>query len=180
MIRLLCSLRDGVQIFIQAPVLSERDRSGPEARLAIIAVEKEPNHQLAPPLDTPGWTRQKLGYRRSERDLPKERVELEPRSLIMRQLTLLSGLVFLVAVPATADELRYKDRLLGDLVKKVPEILRSFDSKTGAFGSGIWICRDQHPMYPLAVAYATQGDGNRYYKDPELLKVIINAADPLI
>ncbi len=86
----------------------------------------------------------------------------------------------LIAFSAHAAELKYKDRLLGELVKKVPGILKTFDPKTGRFGSGIWICQDQHPMYPLAVAYASPGDGNRYHKDPKLLEVIIKAGDPLI
>ena len=35
-------------------------------------------------------------------------------------------------------------------------------------------------MYPLAAAYATPGPGNRYYKSPELLAVIIKAGQALI
>ena len=102
----------------------------------------------------------------------------------MRRIVLKGVLTVAVAVliarSACGADLEYKKRLLGVLVEKVPGILKSFDPETGAFGSGIWICRDQHPMYPLAVAYATKGEGNRYYKDPELLKVITKAADPLI
>ncbi len=90
------------------------------------------------------------------------------------------ALAVLLARPADSADLEYKDRLLGVLAEKVPGILKSCDPETGTFGSGIWICRDQHPMYPLAVAYATKGEGNRYYKDPELLKVIVKAGDPLI
>ena len=85
-----------------------------------------------------------------------------------------------VAGLANADELTYRDRLIGRLAENVPGILKTFDAESGRFGSGIWICRDQHPMYPLAVAYATQADGNRYYKDPELLGVIVKSGDPLI
>lgn len=85
-----------------------------------------------------------------------------------------------VAGLASADDLACKDRLIEQLAENVPGILKSFDSETGRFGSGIWICRDQHPMYPLAVAYTTQAEGNRYYKDPELLKVIVKSGDPLI
>jgi hypothetical protein len=86
----------------------------------------------------------------------------------------------LVARSACGADLEYKERLLGVLAEKVPAILKSFDAETGTFGSGIWICRDQHAMYPLAVAYRTPGEGNRYYQDPELLKVIIKSGDPLI
>ena len=86
----------------------------------------------------------------------------------------------LIVCPAYAADLEYKDRLLADLVEAVPGILESFDPESGAFGTGIWICRDQHPMYPLAVAYATPGEGNPYHKDAKLLDVIIKSADPLI
>jgi len=81
---------------------------------------------------------------------------------------------------ARADELRYKEELVARLSQRVPDILRTYDSKTGRFGTGIWICGDQDAMYPLAVAYATKGKSNRYYKSPELLRVIIKAGDLLI
>ncbi len=96
----------------------------------------------------------------------------------VRALTALVAL--LTAGSAHAAELKYKDRLLGELVKKVPGILKTFDPKTGRFGSGIWICQDQHPMYPLAVAYATPGEGNPYHEDRELLNVIVKGGDPLL
>lgn len=80
----------------------------------------------------------------------------------------------------TADELRYKDVLVQQLANRVPGILKTLDPESGRFGSGIWICRDQHPMYPLAVAYSVQSGQNPYYKDQELLNVIIKSADPLI
>jgi hypothetical protein len=79
-----------------------------------------------------------------------------------------------------ASELKYKDRLLRELVRQVPDVLKTFDPDTGQFGSGIWICRDQHPMYPLAVAYATLAEGNPYYHDPKLLEVIVKSGDPLL
>ena len=81
---------------------------------------------------------------------------------------------------ARATDLDYKGRLLGELVEKVPGILQSFDAESGRFGSGIWICGDQNAMYPLAVAYATPGEGNRHYKDAELLNAIVKSGDPLI
>jgi len=86
----------------------------------------------------------------------------------------------LIAGLASAGELTFKDRLRQSLAEQVPAILKTFDAKTGRFGTGIWTCQDQHPMYPLAVAYATQGEGNRYYHDPELLQVIVRAGDPLL
>ena len=98
-----------------------------------------------------------------------------------RALTASTVVVALLIVgSAHAADLEYKAPLLGSLVEKVPGILKSFDPETGRFGTGIWICGDQNLMYPLAVAYATPGEGNRYHKDPELLKVIIKSGDPLI
>ncbi len=95
---------------------------------------------------------------------------------------LLAALVGVSALvrPGQGEEFRYKAELLARLVQKVPGILETYDAKTGRFGTGIWICGDQHAMYPLAVAYATAGQGNRYYKSPELLRVIIKAGDLLI
>lgn len=98
----------------------------------------------------------------------------------MRPSTLPLVITLALAASAHPDELVYKERLLGELVKKVPAILKTFDAQTGRFGSGIWICGDQHPMYPLAVAYSTPGDKNPYYHDPKLLSVIVKSGDPLI
>lgn len=95
-----------------------------------------------------------------------------------RRLVLL--VLFSIAGLAPADEFRFKDRLLRSLADQVPGILKTFDPQTGRFGTGIWTCQDQHPMYPLAVAYATQGEGNRYFHDAELLQVIVRAGDPLL
>jgi len=86
----------------------------------------------------------------------------------------------LVPSPAAAADLEYKDRVLAELVARVPAILKTYDPDTGRFGTGIFICRDQHPMYPLAVVYATKAPGNRHYKDPKLLAVIVGAGDALI
>lgn len=88
--------------------------------------------------------------------------------------------VLALARPGQAEQWRYKAELLSRLVRKVPGILQTYDAQTGRFGTGIWICGDQHAMYPLAVAYATAGPGNRYYKSSELLRVIIKAGDLLI
>ncbi len=93
-------------------------------------------------------------------------------------LTTVAGLLILTS--ANAADLAYKERALDDLVKQVPGILKTFNAETGTFGSGIWICRDQQEMYPLAVVYATEGENNPYYHDPELLAVIVKSADPLI
>ncbi|MFH1266301.1 MAG: hypothetical protein ABIK89_11285, partial [Planctomycetota bacterium] len=102
----------------------------------------------------------------------------------MRKNALRGVLTFAVAAMIVASargaDLEYKARLLGELVEQVPGILKAFDPETGKFGSGIWICGDQNAMYPLAVAYATPGEGNPYHKDGELLKVIAKSGGPLI
>jgi hypothetical protein len=90
------------------------------------------------------------------------------------------GVVLLILRSAAAAEFTYRDRLLSVLVEKVPGILESYNSESGRFGTGVWICQDQHPMYPLAAAYSTKSDANRYYKDPQLLEIIVKAGDPLI
>ncbi|MBN1902130.1 hypothetical protein JW926_12470 [Candidatus Sumerlaeota bacterium] len=79
-----------------------------------------------------------------------------------------------------AEDLVYKDRALDLLVQKVPDILDKYNSETGRFGEGVWICQDQHSMYPLAVAWATKSPRNKYYKNPALLDVIMKAGDALI
>jgi len=89
--------------------------------------------------------------------------------------------IIVVAMPsARASDLVFKQRMLKDLVEQVPDILSSYDPKTGRFGTGIWICGDQQAMYPLAVAYASSAPGNRYCKDARLLETIIKAGDALI
>ena len=98
----------------------------------------------------------------------------------MRSYLLTAAAALLLFASADAADLAYKERLLDDLVKQVPGILKTFNAETGAFGSGIWICQDQNAMYPLAVAYATEGKNNPYCHDPELLEVIVKSADPLI
>jgi len=89
-------------------------------------------------------------------------------------------LAILAAIPSQTAELRFKDELGSVLIRQVPGILNSYDPETGRFGRGIWLCTDQNPMYPLAVAYAYSTPGNKYYKDKELLEVIMEAGDALI
>ncbi len=89
-------------------------------------------------------------------------------------------LMLSMGTAAAGAELEYKDRLLLTLVDKVPEMLNAFDPQTGRFGSGVWICGDQHPMYPLAVAYTLASEKNPYYQDPKLLEVIVKAGEPLL
>jgi len=79
-----------------------------------------------------------------------------------------------------AEDLSFKDPLRQRLIDQAPGLLKSFDAPTGHFGEGIWIVNDQHPMYPLAVAYALDIPGNPYHKSAELLEVIMKAGDALI
>ncbi len=90
------------------------------------------------------------------------------------------ALVLFAATSAHGADLVYKNELLRRVVERVPSILKTYDTKTGRFGSGIWICRDQHAMYPLAVVYSQSADGNPYYHDRKILDVIIKAGQALI
>lgn len=81
---------------------------------------------------------------------------------------------------AEPKPLTYKEHFIGALAHKVPEILQSQDPKTGRFGKGIWIVNDQHPIFPLAVAWATQSQDNPYYHDAKILKAIMAGGDALI
>jgi len=67
----------------------------------------------------------------------------------------LVALAFGVAT-AHADELRFKDQFLDEFVQRIPDVLKTYDESTGKFGKGIWICRDQEAIYPLAVAWAIE------------------------
>ena len=44
----------------------------------------------------------------------------------------------------------------------------------------MFIVRDQEPIFSLAVAWATQGEGNPYYHDDTVLRAIIAGGDALI
>jgi len=99
----------------------------------------------------------------------------------MRRIWITASILVLSFVGSLeGEELRFKEEFLKQLVDQVPTILKSFDPSTGRFGSGIWTCEDQHMIYPLAVAYATAGEGNPYYKSSEILSVIIKGGDLLI
>ncbi len=104
--------------------------------------------------------------------------------IVIGSTTLVGMFATLIAATAPAtqptDEFNYKQRLLPILVEAVPGLLKTYDKETGQFGEGIWTCRDQERMYPLAVAYATPDPDNPYYKDQHLLEVITKAGDALI
>ena len=73
-----------------------------------------------------------------------------------------------------------RDWLLASVINYVPETLKSYDHKTGEFGTKPWICNDQQVMFPLAVAWATPGKNNPYYHNDELLKIIAKAGEKLV
>lgn len=87
--------------------------------------------------------------------------------------------LLLAAQAASAADLAFRDRFGKLLIERAPEALKTYDEKTGHFGSGIWICRDQESMYPLAAAYALDVPGNRYHRDAKLLETIMKAGDAL-
>jgi hypothetical protein len=82
--------------------------------------------------------------------------------------------------PVLAEDWKFKQQLLPVLADKIPGILKTQDPQTGRFGTGVFIVRDQEVMYPLAVAWATKGEGNPHYHSEELLRAIIKGGDALI
>src|SRR4051812_36156145 len=100
-----------------------------------------------------------------------------------RTAVVIASTVFalLVATPvARADELRFKDDFLAQLVKAVPTILGQQDKKTGRFGTGTWIVTDQNAMYPLATAWSIKDERNPHYHSPQVLDAVMAAGDALI
>jgi hypothetical protein len=88
--------------------------------------------------------------------------------------------LFLVASCLCAGEVAFKKRCLDDLIGQVPSVLASQDSRTGRFGSGIWIVTDQNVMLALAAVWSAGPASNRYYHDPKVLEAIMAAGDALI
>src|SRR6478672_8304047 len=89
-------------------------------------------------------------------------------------------LALLIVNFARAEEWKFKDEFLPQVVDRIPEILKSQDKSTGKFGTGVWICRDQEPIYPLAVAWSIDSPKNPYFHDPKLLEAIMASGDVLI
>ena len=79
-----------------------------------------------------------------------------------------------------AETVKFRERCLEDLVAQVPKILATQDTKTGRFGTGIWIVTDQNLMFPLAVAWSYKSETNPYFHSPQLLTAIMAAGDALI
>ncbi len=93
---------------------------------------------------------------------------------------LICSFIVVISVSAWSGDLLYKNEMIQKLAESIPDILENYDAETGRFGTGIWICRDQHAIYPLAVAYSTKHANNPYFQDPEILQAIIRGGDALI
>lgn len=88
--------------------------------------------------------------------------------------------MLLFSTESESSDFKFKDEFLRRLVARVPEILKSQDPVTGRFGTGVWLCGDQHRIYPLAVVWSTKSEDNPYYHDPKLLESIMAGGDALI
>jgi hypothetical protein len=107
-------------------------------------------------------------------------VNTSARRMRMRNAGWMVVGILAAMAPVRAADLTYKERFGKLLIDCAPGLLASFDEKTGHFGKGVWICRDQDDMYPLAVVYSLNRPDNRYHKDPRLLEVLMKAGDALI
>ncbi len=97
-----------------------------------------------------------------------------------RAASLFAALLIVLPAFVHAEELKFKERALQQLVEIVPDILKTYDAGSGRFGTGLFTVREQNVLFPLAVAYATQSEKNPYYKDAKLLDVIMKGGDALI
>jgi len=103
------------------------------------------------------------------------------RSQHMRKkLQIVIGFATVLGSSAVAAELKYRERFSRLLIDSAPGLLETFDAETGHFGRGVWICRDQDVMWPLAVIYTLDVPGNPYHRSPELLETLMKAGDALI
>lgn len=76
-----------------------------------------------------------------------------------------------------ADIWKPEVELFETLVGQVPAILDA-QKPNGQFGEAPWICRDQHLILPLAVAWSLEM--SPYYHDDTVLQAIIRGGDALI
>ena len=79
-----------------------------------------------------------------------------------------------------AETVSFRERCLKDIVAQVPGILAAQNTKTGRFGTGIWIVTDQNAMFPLATAWSYRNEKNPYFHSQQLLTTIMAAGDALI
>jgi hypothetical protein len=91
-----------------------------------------------------------------------------------------SLLIVALAATASAEMVRFKERCLADLVAQVPKVLASQDRKTGRFGQGIWIVRDQNVILPLAVAWSYKDARNPYYHSRDVIEALMAGGDALV
>jgi hypothetical protein len=97
---------------------------------------------------------------------------------------LVIALALFTATLLRADEPKnvwhYKREFLEALTRSVPATLARLDKATGQFRAEPWLPGDQAVIYPLAAAWATKDEHNRFYHDSELLNAIMRAGDALI
>ena len=92
---------------------------------------------------------------------------------------------YLVAAPAIPEIIppvnsEIQRHALKDVLAAVPRILADQSTTSGQWGKGIWIVQDQHPMWTLAVVWATRDASNPYYHSSKLLKAIEIGGNALI
>jgi len=73
-----------------------------------------------------------------------------------------------------------RDYLLKSLVERVEGVLNTQDLETGRFGTQPWICTDQNVLFPLAVAWATEDEGNPWYHSDRVLQAIAKGGEALV
>jgi len=100
--------------------------------------------------------------------------------MFLRILLLAISLIISTVADAASPEFKYKEFLIGSLVKQIPDTLKQYDPATGRFGKGIWLSTDQNRMFAVAAAYAIPSENNPYFKDKQMLEVIMKAGDALI
>ncbi|HOE10790.1 MAG TPA: hypothetical protein PLQ35_09405 [bacterium] len=100
--------------------------------------------------------------------------------MFLRIFMLAISLIFSTVAGAASPDFKFKEFLIGTLARQVPDILKQYDPETGRFGEGIWLSTDQNRMLAVAAAYAIPSENNPYFKDKQLLEVIMKAGDALI
>lgn len=98
-----------------------------------------------------------------------------------RVRTLVLAAAVLCAGVSRSDDLRFRQRLLGEMIRQIPDVLAGYHPDTGRFQTGrAWDQRAQRRMHILAVAYTTPAERNPYHQSKRLLGIIVKAGDALI
>ena len=84
------------------------------------------------------------------------------------------------AAPPPKRKWTFKTEFLKQLANQIPTLLKTQDTATGQFGTGIWIVTDQNVLFPLAVAWSWNDPANPHYHSPALLEAIGKGGDALI